>query len=223
MLRLWRVWWRPSGGDSLVHEVKGTVEHFLRLVRAGEGNPRGLQRSSWLEARGRRPWGAKRAKWQTWSPQGVCTLNELSSGWPQTSGHHCLCLGCQELLLVIMQSARQPCPHERCHADWLLLSLMWKRSWGGYVIIVTKNHCCSYPSVHKPLSLFLGSGNTPITVWGTHLNLIQNPQIRAKHGGKEHINVSLWLAGVTGAVHPACHLPKWCGSPWGLRGAHPGH
>uniref|UniRef100_A0A5F9D7G2 Plexin-A4 n=1 Tax=Oryctolagus cuniculus TaxID=9986 RepID=A0A5F9D7G2_RABIT len=33
------------------------------------------------------------------------------------------------------------------------------------------------------------SGNTPIAVWGTHLDLIQNPQIRAKHGGKEHINV----------------------------------
>ncbi|KAJ7329362.1 hypothetical protein JRQ81_015536 [Phrynocephalus forsythii] len=33
------------------------------------------------------------------------------------------------------------------------------------------------------------SGNTPITVWGTNLDLIQNPQIRAKYGGKEHINV----------------------------------
>lgn len=44
--------------------------------------------------------------------------------------------------------------------------------------------------VHTLLSFFLGSGNTPIAVWGTHLDLIQNPQIRAKHGGKEHINVS---------------------------------
>uniref|UniRef100_A0A8B9C2F6 Plexin A4 n=1 Tax=Anser brachyrhynchus TaxID=132585 RepID=A0A8B9C2F6_9AVES len=35
------------------------------------------------------------------------------------------------------------------------------------------------------------SGNTPIAVWGTHLDLIQNPQIRAKHGGKEHVNVSI--------------------------------
>ncbi|XP_045144860.1 plexin-A4 [Echinops telfairi] len=33
------------------------------------------------------------------------------------------------------------------------------------------------------------SGNTPISVWGTNLNLIQNPQIRAKHGGKEHTNI----------------------------------
>ncbi|KAM6436242.1 plexin-A4 isoform 2-T3 [Liasis olivaceus] len=33
------------------------------------------------------------------------------------------------------------------------------------------------------------SGNTPVTVWGTNLDLIQNPQIRAKYGGKEHINV----------------------------------
>uniref|UniRef100_A0A803SRP4 Plexin A4 n=1 Tax=Anolis carolinensis TaxID=28377 RepID=A0A803SRP4_ANOCA len=32
-------------------------------------------------------------------------------------------------------------------------------------------------------------GNTPITVWGTNLDLIQNPQIRSKYGGKEHINV----------------------------------
>lgn len=44
--------------------------------------------------------------------------------------------------------------------------------------------------VHTLFSFFLGSGNTPIAVWGTHLDLIQNPQIRAKHGGKEHINVS---------------------------------
>ncbi|XP_042325939.1 plexin-A4 [Sceloporus undulatus] len=33
------------------------------------------------------------------------------------------------------------------------------------------------------------SGNTPIAVWGTNLDLIQNPQIRSKYGGKEHINV----------------------------------
>lgn len=38
---------------------------------------------------------------------------------------------------------------------------------------------------------FFSSGNTPIAVWGTHLDLIQNPQIRAKHGGKEHVNVSM--------------------------------
>ena len=44
-------------------------------------------------------------------------------------------------------------------------------------------------------SFSLVSGNTPIAVWGTHLDLIQNPQIRAKHGGKEHINVSPRLAG----------------------------
>ncbi|KAB0399439.1 hypothetical protein E2I00_006224 [Balaenoptera physalus] len=37
------------------------------------------------------------------------------------------------------------------------------------------------------------SGNTPIAVRGTHLDLIQNPQIRAKHGGKEHINSLLIL------------------------------
>lgn len=45
-------------------------------------------------------------------------------------------------------------------------------------------------AIHILLSFSLGSGNTPIAVWGTHLDLIQNPQIRAKHGGKEHINVS---------------------------------
>lgn len=39
--------------------------------------------------------------------------------------------------------------------------------------------------------LSVPSGNTPIVVWGTHLDLIQNPQIRAKHGGKEHVNVSI--------------------------------
>ncbi|KAK1335128.1 hypothetical protein QTO34_004708 [Cnephaeus nilssonii] len=47
------------------------------------------------------------------------------------------------------------------------------------------------------------SGNTPITVWGTHLNLIQNPQIRAKHGGKEHIN----LCEVLNATEMTCQAP----------------
>ena len=46
------------------------------------------------------------------------------------------------------------------------------------------------PSSFSPVS-----GNTPNAVWGTHLDLIQNPQIRAKHGGKEHINVSPGLVG----------------------------
>ncbi|CAH2275493.1 plexin-A4 isoform X1 [Pelobates cultripes] len=32
------------------------------------------------------------------------------------------------------------------------------------------------------------SGNTPISVWGTNLDIIRNPRIRAKLGGKEHIN-----------------------------------
>jgi len=46
---------------------------------------------------------------------------------------------------------------------------------------------------------FFSSGNTPIAVWGTHLDLIQNPQIRAKHGGKEHVNVSMAAdLGITG-------------------------
>lgn len=46
---------------------------------------------------------------------------------------------------------------------------------------------------------FFSSGNTPIAVWGTHLDLIQNPQIRAKHGGKEHVNVSMAAElGITG-------------------------
>ncbi|XP_029471016.1 plexin-A4 isoform X1 [Rhinatrema bivittatum] len=33
------------------------------------------------------------------------------------------------------------------------------------------------------------SGNTPISVWGTHLDIIQNPWIRAKHNGVENINI----------------------------------
>ncbi|XP_077324844.1 plexin-A4 [Lithobates pipiens] len=32
------------------------------------------------------------------------------------------------------------------------------------------------------------SGNTPISVWGTNLDIIRNPRIRAKLNGKEHIN-----------------------------------
>lgn len=48
-------------------------------------------------------------------------------------------------------------------------------------------------------------------MWGTHLDLIQNPQIRAKHGGKEHINVSPGLAGVMGAAYSACCFPKGVG------------
>lgn len=55
------------------------------------------------------------------------------------------------------------------------------------------------------------------------MDLIQNPQIRAKHGGKEHINVSPGLAGAMGAVRSACGFPKGCGAPRVLRKAHPEH
>uniref|UniRef100_A0A480TAD0 Plexin-A4 isoform X1 n=1 Tax=Sus scrofa TaxID=9823 RepID=A0A480TAD0_PIG len=47
------------------------------------------------------------------------------------------------------------------------------------------------------------SGNTPIAVWGTHLDLIQNPQVRAKHAGKEHIN----LCEVLSATEMTCQAP----------------
>uniref|UniRef100_A0A8D0G9A4 Plexin-A4 n=1 Tax=Sphenodon punctatus TaxID=8508 RepID=A0A8D0G9A4_SPHPU len=47
------------------------------------------------------------------------------------------------------------------------------------------------------------SGNTPISVWGTHLDLIQNPQIRAKHSGKDHINV----CEVQNATEMTCQAP----------------
>uniref|UniRef100_A0A8C3HYR4 Plexin A4 n=1 Tax=Chrysemys picta bellii TaxID=8478 RepID=A0A8C3HYR4_CHRPI len=47
------------------------------------------------------------------------------------------------------------------------------------------------------------SGNTPIAVWGTHLDLIQNPQIRAKHGGKEHVNI----CEVQNATEMTCQAP----------------
>lgn len=83
--------------------------------------------------------------------------------------------------------------------------------------------CYSCPCVYTPPSFFPASGNTPIAVWGTHLDLIQNPQIRAKHGGKEHINVSPGLAGAMGAVRSACGFPKGCGAPRVLRKAHPEH
>lgn len=64
------------------------------------------------------------------------------------------------------------------------------------------------------------SGNTPIAVWGTHLDLIQNPQIRAKHGGKEHINVSLDFWG-HGACPLSMLLPRRVWGPQVLRKALP--
>nr|XP_025038993.1 plexin-A4 [Pelodiscus sinensis] len=53
------------------------------------------------------------------------------------------------------------------------------------------------------------SGNTPIAVWGTHLDLIQNPQIRAKHGGKEHVNV----CEVQNATEMTCQAPALAVDP----------
>lgn len=64
-----------------------------------------------------------------------------------------------------------------------------------------------------PPSFFPLSGNTPIAVWGTNLDLIQNPQIRAKHGGKEHINVSPGLAGGVGTSTQQVTSPKSVGLP----------
>lgn len=91
---------------------------------------------------------------------------------------------------------------------WSPLSSLWASE--GLFILVSKDTTCFLiliviahfddhfvMAIASPMavvqtlfSFFLGSGNTPIAVWGTHLDLIQNPQIRAKHGGKEHINVS---------------------------------
>ncbi|XP_074980666.1 plexin-A4 isoform X2 [Caretta caretta] len=53
------------------------------------------------------------------------------------------------------------------------------------------------------------SGNTPIAVWGTHLDLIQNPQIRAKHGGKEHVNI----CEVQNATEMTCQAPALAVDP----------
>lgn len=59
-----------------------------------------------------------------------------------------------------------------------------------------------------PPLFFLISGNTPIAVWGTHLDLIQNPQVRAKHAGKEHINVSPGLPTRLGASLKGAGSPR---------------
>ncbi|KYO38809.1 hypothetical protein Y1Q_0023480 [Alligator mississippiensis] len=53
------------------------------------------------------------------------------------------------------------------------------------------------------------SGNTPIVVWGTHLDLIQNPQIRAKHGGKEHVNI----CEVQNSTEMTCQAPALAVDP----------
>lgn len=81
------------------------------------------------------------------------------------------------------------------------------------VILVVKRHCCSHLCADTPPYSFPPvSGNTPIAVWGTHLDLIQNPQIRAKHGGKEHINVSAEVA--QRATFPkGMGYPKLAGHP----------
>lgn len=111
-------------------------------------------------------------------------LQTAQQGTVWTSGHHCPPSGLLIHFSLLLQSAFHPCLQgHNCACSSLPLCLVLMTT----VVITTTS---PMRVVHTLLSFFLGSGNTPIAVWGTHLDLIQNPQIRAKHGGKEHINVS---------------------------------
>uniref|UniRef100_A0A8C5THE9 Sema domain-containing protein n=1 Tax=Malurus cyaneus samueli TaxID=2593467 RepID=A0A8C5THE9_9PASS len=97
-------------------------------------------------------------------PSSFTTLRPVSGGTQVTITGNNLNAGSN----VIVTFGRQPC-------------LFYRRSTKHIVC----NTTASYEASHgNPLL----RGNTPIAVWGTHLDLIQNPQIRAKHGGKEHVN-----------------------------------
>uniref|UniRef100_A0A8D2QF59 Plexin A2 n=1 Tax=Zonotrichia albicollis TaxID=44394 RepID=A0A8D2QF59_ZONAL len=63
----------------------------------------------------------------------------------------------------------------------------------------------------------IASGHTPLTVTGSNLDVIQEPRIRAKHNGKEFINVSRgwsWAGNII--LHPA-----WALMPIGSITLHP--
>lgn len=44
--------------------------------------------------------------------------------------------------------------------------------------------------IDDEMHLWFHSGNTPVTVTGTNLDIIQNPLIRAKYKNMETVNVS---------------------------------
>lgn len=47
-----------------------------------------------------------------------------------------------------------------------------------------KNCCCG-------LCVLSGSGHTTLTVTGTNLDVVQEPRVRVKYGGRESVNVSI--------------------------------
>ncbi|XP_069485730.1 plexin-A4 isoform X3 [Ambystoma mexicanum] len=60
------------------------------------------------------------------------------------------------------------------------------------------------PTVHRiEPDWSIMSGNTSIAVWGTHLDIIQNPQIRAKYNGREHVN----MCEVLNSTEMTCQAP----------------
>nr|XP_033814619.1 plexin-A4 [Geotrypetes seraphini]XP_033814620.1 plexin-A4 [Geotrypetes seraphini] len=53
------------------------------------------------------------------------------------------------------------------------------------------------------------SGNTPISVWGSQLDIIQNPWIRSKHNGVENVNI----CEVLNSTEMTCQAPALAASP----------
>uniref|UniRef100_A0A452GUX4 Plexin A4 n=1 Tax=Gopherus agassizii TaxID=38772 RepID=A0A452GUX4_9SAUR len=113
---------------------------------------------------------------------------------------------------VVVTFGRQPCLFYRC-AHNLSLRLVL-----GVSVRVDKakiHQELQFEYIEDPTILRIEpewsiiSGNTPIAVWGTHLDLIQNPQIRAKHGGKEHVNI----CEVQNATEMTCQAPALAMDP----------
>lgn len=46
---------------------------------------------------------------------------------------------------------------------------------------------------YLPLIFFANSGHTTLTVTGTNLDVVQEPRVRVKYGGRESVNVSLLM------------------------------
>uniref|UniRef100_A0A674IYI4 Plexin A4 n=1 Tax=Terrapene triunguis TaxID=2587831 RepID=A0A674IYI4_9SAUR len=105
---------------------------------------------------------------------------------------------------VVVTFGRQPCLFYRCarNPSLRLVPGAGSREWRDVAGL-------QFEYMEDPTILRIEpewsiiSGNTPIAVWGTHLDLIQNPQIRAKHGGKEHVNI----CEVQNATEMTCQAP----------------
>ncbi|NXD27485.1 PLXA2 protein, partial [Spelaeornis formosus] len=138
------------------------------------------------------------------------------------SGHH---LGAGSRVSVLL--GNQTCEfHERSMSEIVCVSAPSAHGLGAVQVSVSVDRAqlertllfeyIEDPKVqHIEPEWSIASGYTPLTVTGSNLDVVQEPRIRAKHNGKEFVNVSRgWQLAAPSCIHCRCQGNAWGGFPW---------